>query len=734
MNSALAARLSIPAHIQVLHVPGDGVFLVSQRGADVFSGGVFESLVPLLNGSRSLEEIADGLKDKHPLTEIFYAVQLLQKAGYVADLSDASREEDRYRLLYGASWREFAATVSNHSSADASALLELLGHQGLLGPRGGDMEIVLADDYLEPGLAQANEIALATGRPWMIARPAGPVLWIGPVFEPGRTGCWECLAERLRSNRPVEKYLEQKTGNRMVAPAVPNRAIESLCASLIVNELCRWATVGNPAELLAFDVVSGSAERHRVVRLPQCRVCGGNLADSADAMLARGDDAALVNRDGGLRVETATDTFKRLGHHVSAVTGVVNNLRKLDTGDDRIHVYVAGHNRAATRGSLAVLGRSLRSLNSGKGISDAQAKTSALCEGIERYASVFQGNEPHRIASSADLGGAAIHPRDCMLFSDAQYNDRETWNRRGDHFSWVPRRLEDDERLWWSEVWNVSTRAKRYLPTAHVYFHSDNLADPVGSEVCAVDSNGHAAGRTYGDAILQGLFELVERDAVACWWYPRGRVPGVDLHNFRSEYFEACVEYHGSRGRELWVLDVTADLAIPTFVAVSRRHSDHGRIGLGFGAHLDAKTAIGRAIGELNQFLGGVENWTPPTPGFNDGTSKWIGSATTDSEPYLLPATDCAVTDAGTYPGHPLDIEGALARSLERVHAAGLEAFVADLTRPDIDLKVVKVVVPGLRHFWARFAPGRLYSVPVALGRLAEPVPEAALNGTPMFL
>jgi oxazoline/thiazoline synthase len=46
----------------------------------------------------------------------------------------------------------------------------------------------------------------------------------------------------------------------------------------------------------------------------------------------------------------------------------------------------------------------------------------------------------------------------------------------------------------------------------------------------------------------------------------------------------------------------------------------------------------------------------------------------------------------------------------------------------------VKVIVPGLRHFWARFGPGRLYTVPVAMGRLRDPIPEDALNPVPMFL
>jgi len=46
---------------------------------------------------------------------------------------------------------------------------------------------------------------------------------------------------------------------------------------------------------------------------------------------------------------------------------------------------------------------------------------------------------------------------------------------------------------------------------------------------------------------------------------------------------------------------------------------------------------------------------------------------------------------------------------------------------------VAKVIVPGLRHFWARFAPGRLYDVPVQMGWLRESLKEEDLNPIPMF-
>ena len=72
-------------------------------------------------------------------------------------------------------------------------------------------------------------------------------------------------------------------------------------------------------------------------------------------------------------------------------------------------------------------------------------------------------------------------------------------------------------------------------------------------------------------------------------------------------------------------------------------------------------------------------------------------------------------------------------RAQATVERKGLEVLVLDQTRPDIELPVFKVVVPGLRHFWPRFAPGRLYEVPAELGWLSSPLTEEELNPIPVF-
>jgi ribosomal protein S12 methylthiotransferase accessory factor len=63
-----------------------------------------------------------------------------------------------------------------------------------------------------------------------------------------------------------------------------------------------------------------------------------------------------------------------------------------------------------------------------------------------------------------------------------------------------------------------------------------------------------------------------------------------------------------------------------------------------------------------------------------------------------------------------------------------MEILVLDQTRPDLGMPVAKVIVPGLRHFWARFAPGRLYDVPVQMRWLEKPRMEEELNPIPMIL
>lgn len=291
---------------------------------------------------------------------------------------------------------------------------------------------------------------------------------------------------------------------------------------------------------------------------------------------------------------------------ISPITGVVSTLRSVNEDDDVAQVYVAGHNAAFQMGSLDFLKRSLRSASSGKGESAIQAKVSALCEAIERYSCERHGDEVGITASHRDMrqryGDDVLHPNQVMLYSPRQFTERNTWNARRSMFNWVPEPLDSTVPIDWTPVWSLTQQRHRYLPTQLLYCGSP--AGMAANTFYTADcSNGNASGNNLEEAVLQGCLELVERDAVALWWYNRLRRPGVALQD--QSYIQKLIARYASVGREVWALDLTSDLGIPVFAAVSRRrNSDQETILFGFGCHLDARIALQRAFAEMNQMLG----------------------------------------------------------------------------------------------------------------------------------
>jgi len=102
-------------------------------------------------------------------------------------------------------------------------------------------------------------------------------------------------------------------------------------------------------------------------------------------------------------------------------------------------------------------------------------------------------------------------------------------------------------------------------------FRGEILGKVTAADRGLVESPVLAAGNTLEEAILQGFFELVEREAFAIWWYNWLRLPEVDVESFGDEYLASAREYYRRLHRDMWVLDVTGDLGIPVFVALSRR-------------------------------------------------------------------------------------------------------------------------------------------------------------------
>jgi thiazole/oxazole-forming peptide maturase SagD family component len=317
--------------------------------------------------------------------------------------------------------------------------------------------------------------------------------------------------------------------------------------------------------------------------------------------------------------------------------------------------------------------------------------------------------------------GDALLPNDILLFSEAQYRQSPTTDS-GEAPAVRPP-FDRSAEIEWSPVWSLRDERFKYLPTSILYF---SYKDPAGDQQDPADSNGCAAGNTLEEAIVQGFLELVERDSYAIWWYNRLQRPEVDLDQFRDSYISDLKNQFAATGRRLWLLDVTSDLGIPSFVALAHwTENSQEQIEFGSGAHFDARIAALRALTELNQFLsiGLMSGPHAETPSHED-----LSPFRLRDHPYLTPSGGPVVRPDFDPKFGNLDKRDQVLACVRLARREGLDFLVLDQTRPDIEVPVVRVIVPGLRHFYRRFAPGRLYDVPVKLRLRDRPLSESELN------
>jgi len=115
------------------------------------------------------------------------------------------------------------------------------------------------------------------------------------------------------------------------------------------------------------------------------------------------------------------------------------------------------------------------------------------------------------------------------------------------------------------------------------------------------DSTGVGAGASRYDAILSAILEVIERDAIAAWWY--GGRPGQIVETAfltKSGFvdFANGVRHHSKR--RWWLLNITTDVEVPVFACLSAQENGRAVVA-GFSANPDVKQAMRGAFLEMCQ-------------------------------------------------------------------------------------------------------------------------------------
>jgi ribosomal protein S12 methylthiotransferase accessory factor len=205
-------RPQFKAHLHAEVVPPETVYLLSEKDHAALSGRLYVLLAPLLDGRHTVGELVECLEGQTTAPEVYLALMHLEGKGYLTENVDGVRpREAAFWSALGVEPRQAQGRLTDSRVAiralgavPAGRLAEALGELGIVVGGDGDFDILLVDDYLHEGLDAYNQEALARRRPWMLVKPVGLTLWLGPVPVTGAVS--ELRSPFAGTDGPVHVY------------------------------------------------------------------------------------------------------------------------------------------------------------------------------------------------------------------------------------------------------------------------------------------------------------------------------------------------------------------------------------------------------------------------------------------------------------------------------------------------------------------------------------------------
>jgi ribosomal protein S12 methylthiotransferase accessory factor len=318
----------------------------------------------------------------------------------------------------------------------------------------------------------------------------------------------------------------------------------------------------------------------------------------------------------------------------------------------------------------------------GKGFDHDSAKASAMMESVESW----HAERPelplvHDSHRSLERRHAAVDPM--QLAATAGH---------------TPRR---DVPYFWARGWDLVSEQWTYVPYEAVTL---NFVFPPGYRpTFAVGSNGLSSGNNALEATVHGLCEVIERDALSLWSLNGADEKlrtAVDLATVGDDACRLVLSLLERAGVGVMAWDITSDTGVPAYACQIVERPEQARwraIGPagGNGCHLSPAVALMRALTEAVQsrltLISGSRDdqfyHSYGAFGHQDNIERaWkLLSQATEG-----PFGSRAALDT---PSFEQDVQTLVAR----LRAVGVtSAVVVDLSRAELGIPVVKVVVPGL--------------------------------------
>jgi ribosomal protein S12 methylthiotransferase accessory factor len=520
---------------------------------------------------------------------------------------------------------------------------------------------------------------------------AGDAVLIGSLTLAGRAGCGRCAFERRIAALATSALVAQDT----LLP--PSAELLKRIAPVILREM-RIVVEEGPEQselldhLLAVNIDMLDESLHKVIPLAECAVCSG-----ASSLPSLNRESVNFSAE-----DSPESILEALAGWVDQRTGVISNLFIEPPDDLQIPIIVT-----AAPPHLLQKDNSLRPLplGWGKGLSVSGAILSAVGEAIERYSASLV--DPARIVWKRpdELEGEFLDPRDCSLYSDAQYE------RSGFPYA----RFDNSIQHPWIRGSWADTQQPIWVPALFAVLSIELQQE---QSICQGTSNGLAASTDKDDAALRAILELIERDAFMATWLTGRSADRIRLDDTFDPSLRAVLEGVESLGATVEVYSLPTSVMGTTVVCLAIGDGDrYPGITFGLGADLDPRSALRQAVLELGQtgpyLRRMMQSKTLTTPAAPAAVREML-----DHAAYYFPPERARAFDRLRFGDTTIslrDLERPVNRSLHEcvsaLKQAGVRVVLIDVTAPDVatgPFHVMRAVSPDLQPIWYGYGLDRI--------------------------
>ncbi|MDR0603290.1 MAG: YcaO-like family protein [Bacteroidales bacterium] len=418
-----------------------------------------------------------------------------------------------------------------------------------------------------------------------------------------------------------------------------------------------------------------------------------------------------------MKINNEIFQIKRSLDLVSNRIGLLTHIGEVAhfNSDPKMYAYSAYNCETKMLGGEYYAGKS-----GGCGFTWEQAFLSAIGEGVERYCPTFYDKTNLKVASYNQLlaqGENAIAPDKFSLFHSEQYKKPD----------FVYKQFTGDLTLYWDKVIDMFSEEEIYCPASFIYMPFSIDINHISEQI----STGYAAHSEIYKAFLNGVFEVIERDAFMITWMNLLDIPKISISGKLKKFVDKIVPSH----MNLYLFDMTTDIRVPSIMGIMTGKHEYGNfIAFSAATRMTYTDAINKTILELCQSVPYYryllyENENKKMDDFNDIKSFEDHSIFYTKHPELYYLFDNWINKK---PDKLVDYEDenilsdidSIEYILNLFRNLNLSIYSKEITTEDVfeaNFRVIRVICPELiplNGTYGKYYLGgkRLYETPVNMG------------------